>query len=523
MRRVIALALALFLLKPRARIRSIYALVLIALFCLQTVAPAAVPGQLSAPNARRLLPGIQNSIALVGGRADRYAEMHAAAPSPSPRRSPVALVAMHPKVIDYRSEPSRALSGVPRIVQGEPTRPVYPWQTSANVDAAFRIQKAAPLSNRPSKYLASARAMAVPTATPAPLTAPTTGLTGWWPYSKGTIPGVGRYLVNVGTGNLVAQAADIDVPERGVDLAFERTYNSQSVHDAVNDDASVQSNFGDGWTNSFDAHVGASGGMTSGVANVVSVYDVDGARYDYNLIAVGSGGNASWAPPSGMQGTTLTFDGSCAMYWTLKSGVQYDFWAPWATGCNKATDAGSFGRLIHIFGRDPNNSIHLVYSWANSNDSSSDNLSTIQVNHSDGQSITLQFATFANSIHPELARIVRPDGTTVDFHYDTTTGTHLTEVDQPGHGSGALISQYFYNSSWQLQNVCSPRYVYAVQNGTKDGGCTNFSFASNNINGVTNANDVTGAWNWVWANFAPNDNTNTPLQPNISCISRDSV
>jgi hypothetical protein len=183
-------------------------------------------------------------------------------------------------------------------------------------------------------------------------------------------------MVNVGTGNLLVQANDVDIPERGVDLAFRRTYNSQSLHDAANDDGSVQSNFGDGWTNTFDAHLGASGGTTSGVANIVSVYDIDGARYDYTLTSVGSGGSASYAPPPGMQGTSLKFDGSCGFYWTKKTGTQYAFYAPFATGCNTTSDTGSFGRIIYIFGRNANNYIHFVYSW-NGNDSSSDNLSSI--------------------------------------------------------------------------------------------------------------------------------------------------
>jgi YD repeat-containing protein len=217
-----------------------------------------------------------------------------------------------------------------------------------------------------------------------------------------------------------------------------------------------------------------------------------------------------------MQGTALGFDGSCGFYWTKKNGTQYAFYAPFATGCNTTSDTGSFGRIIYIFGRNANNYVHFVYSW-NGNDSSSDNLSSIAVKHSDGQSLTLEFAKFSGSSHAELAHVVRPDGDTVDFYYDTTTGTHLTEVDQPGHGSGGLYSQYaYYGSSDQLNYVCSPRYVAAVLAGTNDGGCSLFSFASTDINGVTNNNVTTGAWNWVWANFTPADNMGAPLQPNLN-------
>jgi YD repeat-containing protein len=363
-----------------------------------------------------------------------------------------------------------------------------------------------------------AHPMTTSTATPGPAT---TGVNRWWDYEEGTIPGVGTYMANVGTGNLIIQATDMDVPERGLDLAFRRTYNSQSLHDAENDDGSVQSSFGDGWTSTFDAHLGASGGTTNGVANVVSVYDIDGARYDYTLSDVGSGGNASYTPPAGMQGTTLNFDGSCGMYWTKKTGTQYAFYAPWVTACNKTTDTGSFGRLIDIFGRNSNNWIHLAYSWVNNNDSTSDNLSEIQVNHSDGQSVLLNFEYFSGSPHPELQKLTRPDGSVITYTYDATVGTHLVGVTLPGHSlvaGGAVVaiqSQYQYRSNWLPEYVCSPRYIVAQNASLNDGGCTLFSFASTDINGVTN-NDVTGAWDWVWANFAPSDGTNTALQPGLN-------
>jgi YD repeat-containing protein len=444
--------------------------------------------------------------------------MHASAPSPAPRHTPMT---SRPKIIDYRGEPRKQLLGTPRTVPGEPTHPMYPSQFATRLNAPITPQKTPPALKPPARLAMRAATtvhpMTAPTATPS--SAPTTGITRWWTYSQGTIPGVGEYAVNVGTGNLIVQADDLDIPERGVDLSFKRTYNSQSQHDAENDDGSVQSNFGDGWTNSFDAHLGTDGGGTT--PNVVSVYDISGARYDYTLSTTLSGGAAIYAPPTGMQGTTLDYDGSCSFYWTLKSGVQYIFWAPFPTGCNPTSDAGYFGRINYIYGRNSGNYLHFVYSWITSNGitnnaSSSNNLSSIAVNHSDGQSLTLEFATFANSIHPELSHIVRPDGDTIDFYYDTTTGTHLTEVDKPGHLTGGLISEYAYNESEQLNYICSPRYAFASENGTNDGGCTLFSFAPTNINGVTNNNVTTGAWNWVWANFAPPDSTGASLQPNLN-------
>jgi len=496
--------------------RRICALVLVAVFSLQTTASAASSGPIQAPNMQPLLSAIENTqiFALLTGHESRYTAMNAPAPSPAPKHTPMAV---QPKAPNYHGEPRAAMSGTARTVSGEPKHPLYPWQIqaaqgSAQTSAAHvRAPKAV---TRVTTTRTTVHPMLAPTDTPSPAP-PTTGINRWWDYEEGAIPGVGKYMVNIGTGNLLVQASDVEIPERGIDLAFRRTYNSQSQHDAANDDGSVQSNFGDGWTNTFDAHLGTSG--TGPTPNVVSLYDIDGARYDYTLSSTTSGGGAIYAPPAGMQGTTLNYDGSCAFYWTKKTGTQYVFWAPFATTCNTTSDVGSFGRIIYIFGRNANNYLHFVYSW-NGNDSSSDNLSTIAVNHADGQSLTLQFAKFSGSSHAELAHVVRPDGNTVDFYYDTTTGTHLTEVDQPGHGSGGLISQYtYYSSSDQLNYVCSPRYVAAVQAGsTNDGGCTLFSFAPTNINGVTNNNVTTGAWNWVWANFTPSDGTGSSLQPNLS-------
>ncbi len=104
----------------------------------------------------------------------------------------------------------------------------------------------------------------------------TTGINPWWTYEEGAIPGAGKWMVNVATGNLIVQDEDIDIPERGIDLAFERSYNSQSQHDYNNTDGSTMSNYGNDWTNTFDAHLGY-----NATTNVMSVYDIDGARYDF--------------------------------------------------------------------------------------------------------------------------------------------------------------------------------------------------------------------------------------------------
>ncbi|HTC31563.1 MAG TPA: DUF6531 domain-containing protein, partial [Candidatus Acidoferrum sp.] len=150
-----------------------------------------------------------------------------------------------------------------------------------------------------------------PTSTPVgTLSTPATGITKWWTYDGRGIPGVGAAMVNLANGNLVVQSSDVDVHERGVDLRFTRTYNSQSTHDAAGTDGSAASVYGNGWTNTLDAHMGYNSN-----ANTLSVYDADGTRYDFT--ANGSGG---WTPPPGMQGTTLVWDGGCGYQWTRKDG-----------------------------------------------------------------------------------------------------------------------------------------------------------------------------------------------------------
>ncbi|HTV72148.1 MAG TPA: DUF6531 domain-containing protein [Candidatus Acidoferrales bacterium] len=104
---------------------------------------------------------------------------------------------------------------------------------------------------------------------------PGTGINPWWTYEEGTIPGVGKYMVNVSNTNLLVQSDDVDVPERGVDLALRRTYNSQSGRDWANDDGSeFPGQFGTGWTNTVDAHLAYNSGVGGSVG--LSVFDVDG-------------------------------------------------------------------------------------------------------------------------------------------------------------------------------------------------------------------------------------------------------
>jgi len=51
-----------------------------------------------------------------------------------------------------------------------------------------------------------------------------TGMNDWWSYTGGAIPGMGPWMMNPANGNLILQATDVDVPERGLDLVFSRTW-----------------------------------------------------------------------------------------------------------------------------------------------------------------------------------------------------------------------------------------------------------------------------------------------------------
>lgn len=275
-------------------------------------------------------------------------------------------------------------------------------------------------------------------------------------------------MVNVANGNLLVQSSDVDVPERGIDLAFQRTYNSQSWHDASNSDGSGQDVFGNGWTSTFDEHIAY--GSTH---NVISVYDLDGARYDYT-----SNGSGGWTAPPGMAGTTLTLattaqysGNTCYYQWTKKNGTAYIFARPdyAAQGCG---GAGYNGRIAEIFARNSNNWVRFDYSWVNGDTSSSNNITQINVVHADGQHLTLAFATFGG--HDELHTLTRnADGQSVSYWYDNSG--NLTDVCEIGNGSSNTVSspcaagqihhQYAYNANgYQMAWVNSSNWVMTNYN-----------------------------------------------------------
>ncbi|MCL5258399.1 MAG: DUF6531 domain-containing protein [Firmicutes bacterium] len=534
--------------------RRVVASVLLVLFLAQTSGAA-----LAAPNQPVRAPSLSQSIAtqatalfgalestrvfaLLTGQENSWAQIHAPAPpvpTAAPRRAPrfrisyrtrtpigawgVAVNAprlMRPIDPRYAAKDPKAATSSPSIIcnaAGGTTRyglccSVCPTPTPIHTPTPTPSPTPTPTPAPTPTPTPAPTATPVPTPTPAPTFGPaTTGINRFWTYEEGSVPGVGRYMVNVGNGNLLVQADDVDVHERGIDLAFRRTYNSMSRHDAANSDGSTVSNFGNGWTNTFDAHLAYDNG-----GGTLSVYDVDGARYDYTA------DNGVWLPPPGMQGTSIVlvaqgaYGNGCYYQWTKRNGTAYVFYAPdYATRSCAVAGAGPGlnGRIAEIFERNSNNYVTFTYAWQ-SGVVQSDRLASITAQHADGQSLTLSFALTDGSspcsgAGPcELRSVTRPDGQAITYAYDSSG--NLLQVNFPGNNvSTTLWENYSYASGYQLTSIGSPRYVYAQANGLPaDGTTTNFTYFGN---GQLQAMERLGV-----VNFTPSDGTGTLLQPGVA-------
>src|SRR5579884_3412112 len=275
-----------------------------------------------------------------------------------------------------------------------------------------------------------------------------TGINPWWRYAEENIPGKQHMMVNVGTGNVIIDADDMSIPHKGISLAFRRTYNSQSMHDVNGTDGTVPSMYGNGWTNTFDAHVS---GAPTGSAMIV--WDIDGAAYVYAPSGAPPPSKPvmSWTPPAGKQGTTLVSDGACTFFWTKKGGTVYQFYRPdlgsaaaLSTGCS-STQSAYAGRLVAIFGRNHNTSLTLTYSWDNGNAGAGAKVSQIVVSAESGLHTTLTFADFGS--YRELSTLTWPDGTIVSYNYDSY-GDLITAKLPANNSSHTLsIETYSYQTA----------------------------------------------------------------------------
>jgi YD repeat-containing protein len=315
---------------------------------------------------------------------------------------------------------------------------------------------------------------------PSDPTASGTGINPWWRYQEQSLPGAGRIMANVGTGNLVLQDDDMVVPHKGISFTFRRTYNSQSGHNISAADGTgfvyePPGMYGNGWTNTFDAHIARNSTLT-----VYSVFDIDGTRYDYDATWP-SGTNGVFTPRAGNH-STLTYDGVCGYFWTKKSGTSYYFYAPGPHApCPQlgGTTEGFTGRLYQIVGRNRNTYIQLAYSWDNGNASLTGKISQIAVTTESGLTATLNFSDFNG--HRLMDSVVYPDNTTtVSYSYDTAG--NLTSSAKPANNAAGTPRTQWYGyqaigSDSVLSSAASPRWVAGCNSACgSDGNVVYFAF-----------------------------------------------
>jgi YD repeat-containing protein len=337
-----------------------------------------------------------------------------------------------------------------------------------------------------------------------------TGIEHWWTYQERAIPGLGEALFNVGTGNLMVTTADVNVPEQGINLVFQRVYNSQSLHDANGDDGGEPAIFGNGWTNNFDSNI-----VYNSTAKTITVYDLNGTACTYT-----STGSGEWTPCTGEYATLAPVQGSddCTYTWTKPSGVVYVFASDGGGSCSGKNLAG---HLVEILGRNISNFVTFTYSYDSSGKKTSEHVTQIKVDHSDGDQLVLTFGVLKGTSINELATVTRPDQAELKYSYDQSG--NLLEVDKPGNNSAATLPNnpdgpnppqgdlpetYAYNSGgYKMAEACGPRCtaaMWANPNNPKDGSSLVFAFDSS---GQLSQWQVQGV-----LNFTPDDQTSTPLQ-----------
>jgi YD repeat-containing protein len=307
-----------------------------------------------------------------------------------------------------------------------------------------------------------------------------TGINPWWTYEEDAVAGLGKYMANVTTGNLIIQADDMATPHKGIELAFRRTYNSFSQHDYANTDGSVPSNYGDGWTNTFDAHI-AYNDLNSGQG--ISIFDIDGARYDYSCTG---GPPCTYVPPAG-QFAKLVHDQSGDFKWTKKSGTVYWFHDP------NAAITGVAGRLIEIVGRNSNTFLKFAY-YFDANHTNSPHLNEIRVVPefagsvgSATQYVDLKFADFTCGTGNcrLLSTLTWIDMTTQVSYMYTASSSQLHVVKEPSDTSNTslvLPQWYFYSTGTHLINSLNgPRW--AIQP-SADGSYYNIFYSGNAVTSI---------------------------------------
>lgn len=336
-----------------------------------------------------------------------------------------------------------------------------------------------------------------------------TGLNTWWTFASGSINGLGDYLVNVATGNLVVRARDLAFPHRGMVVAFNRTYNSYSQHDWNNSDQSGVDSYGDGWTNSFDMHI-VKNSLSGGAG--ISVFDANGARYDYEKDCTPSCVYKINSPVG--QYAILTYDNNTGWYyWTTKSGIVFLFH-------NLSDNAGVAGRLSKIWSRNNNAKLIFTYSFDTGASPAPATLNTISVStdttNGSTQTAQLSFSNVATTSGTRrlLTSLLWPDGSTsVAYKYDTSG--RLVEVDEPTNNTAntSLPQLYQYSATgYLLTQANGPRWSLDSASPAPTpaplGGYVQFAY---------NGDSVTTIQSYGYINPTVNDDSGSgPVQSNLS-------
>jgi YD repeat-containing protein len=278
-----------------------------------------------------------------------------------------------------------------------------------------------------------------------------TGINPWWRYQEQNVPGGGHVMVNVGTGNYMLQEDDMSVPHKGIALAFRRTYNSQSGHNITSSDGGPAGLYGNGWTSTYDAH------LTGDAVHALSVWDIDGARYDYTIASDG----LTWLAPAG-QHAQLTSDGGCGFLWTKKSGTTYHFYTPTTIAAcpTWAQYAGYSGRIYQIVGRNRNITLTFSYGFDNGDTSASGKIGVITAYTESGLQATVTMADFSG--HRLAYGLSPPSGAATYYNYDASG--NLTSVGMPPNTAGSTMRYETYgyatagNGASYLAWAASPRW-----------------------------------------------------------------
>jgi YD repeat-containing protein len=452
------------------------------------------------------------SLVLVAEIAPTEAAVAAVPPARIPVTEPVRVKRQHPKPPTSRPTAAPAIRpSNPVPLAGPPM--VRPRDLDAVVAAARRRNLSPSESSKPNLRVSQPRlAPSIGTAhggvrraqsLPSDPTGSGTGINHWWRYEEQSLPGGGGHMmVNVGTGNLLVQQDDMSVPHKGIELAFRRTYNSQSPPTFSGDLQTYTSMYGNGWTNTFDAHV-----IRTSPGHF-SVFDIDGARYDFTP----SGTPGVVIGPPG-QPTKLEWDGACGLKWTRKSGTVYYFYNVNSTQASCpaiGTMGGYAGKLYQIIGRNRNTYITFSYAWDNGDASVNGKVSTITATTESGMSATLNFADVSG--RRLLQTLTQPDGTGVRYFYDAN-GNMVNVIRPPNNAAGNTpILSFGYTTIGNDQILfyySSPRWCSNSIGCGYDGAWVLFLF-----NGTSAATSTFAEYSYsATLNPTINDGTNTPLYP----------